>query len=427
MGVERPLRHRVAGDEHEVRPVLAQRPLPQRPLVRRRQVRLVRRRAGDLQRLGEVHGRDLRRHAGTASPAAARDRGHHAGQHRRVSTAITSRWSAMKPELGVERRVLRQVPGGVVRLGPEHRPDLVDPLEDPDHQLLVELRRLGQVRRAGRSSRARRRSRPLSVADADDLRRVDLDEAAARPVWPGTRRSPRPTIRSAAARRRVAQRQRRVVELGGQGRASAPAGTGRTAAVRRRAPSTRTAGSVSSTPAGAAAFAATVPVTSTTLSSVSASTSARGAGSVTTTWVSPAASRTIRKATDLSSRRRWTQPATVTVSPTWAGSSVERMRCIGGPPRRCATRPQGGVGERDPRGATTPSRPGSRGASCRTLARECLRAPAPGHLHSCRWLSRPAVGALLGSVVAVAGTLTAADRDGTGFTGRVRRVTPAVA
>jgi hypothetical protein len=47
---------------------------------------------------------------------------------------------ANEAELGVEAGVLGQVPGGVVRLGPEHRADLEDPLEHPDQRLLVELR-----------------------------------------------------------------------------------------------------------------------------------------------------------------------------------------------------------------------------------------------------------------------------------------------
>ena len=45
-----------------------------------------------------------------------------------------------------------------MRLGPEHRPDLVDPLEDADQHLLVELRALGEVRRAA------------EVVDLEDVR-----------------------------------------------------------------------------------------------------------------------------------------------------------------------------------------------------------------------------------------------------------------
>ena len=67
-------------------------------------------------------------------------------------------------ELDVEGDVLGEVPHGVVRLGPEDRPDLVDPLEDPDQHLLVELRALGEVRR------------PPEV--------VDLEHVGARTRWP---------------------------------------------------------------------------------------------------------------------------------------------------------------------------------------------------------------------------------------------------
>ena len=63
-----------------------------------------------------------------------------------------------------------------MRLGPEHRPDLVDPLEDAHHLLLVELRALREVRR------------PAEVVDLEDVRaglgrrgdelgRLDLGEA----------------------------------------------------------------------------------------------------------------------------------------------------------------------------------------------------------------------------------------------------------
>ena len=60
---------------------------------------------------------------------------------------------ADEAELGVERDVLRQVPHGVVRLGPEHRPDLVDPLEDPDHASACRTAATGRGTPAGRSSR----------------------------------------------------------------------------------------------------------------------------------------------------------------------------------------------------------------------------------------------------------------------------------
>src|SRR5689334_11286816 len=102
----------------------------------------------------------------------------------------------------------------------------------------------------------------------------------------------------------------------------------------------------------------------------------------------------------------------VTRSPTWAGSWADRMRCmVVNLLERSQRDPQGGVGEREPRGATTPSpRPDGRGLVRRPMtgagrrallsgrapavlpaAQEGLHAPAPGHLHSCRWLSLLAV------------------------------------
>ena len=79
-------------------------------------------------------------------------------------------------ELGVQRHVLGQVPGGVVRLGAEHRPGLVDPLEDADHRLLVELRGLGQVGRAPEVVHAEHAGAGLG-GRRHELRRLDLGEA----------------------------------------------------------------------------------------------------------------------------------------------------------------------------------------------------------------------------------------------------------
>jgi hypothetical protein len=82
---------------------------------------------------------------------------------------------ADEAELDVERAIFGEVPDSVVRLRSEHRPDLVDPLEDADHLLLVELRALGQVGRApevvdGEHVGARLGGR------LDELRRGDLGE-----------------------------------------------------------------------------------------------------------------------------------------------------------------------------------------------------------------------------------------------------------
>ena len=69
MCVERPLRHREAGDEEEVRSVLATSPIAEPALVCGREVglahdRLARRALDQLLRGGEVDGRNLRLHLG---------------------------------------------------------------------------------------------------------------------------------------------------------------------------------------------------------------------------------------------------------------------------------------------------------------------------------------------------------------------------
>ncbi len=184
MGVERPLGHRVPLDGEEVAAVLGLGPGAQRALVLGGEVGLVGVRADEGEGLGEVQHRQLLghlRHRG-AGPLdgvgrVLVDPGDHPGedlaQHREHVAVV-----ADEAELDVERDVLRQVPHGVVRLGAEDRPDLVDPLEDADQLLLVELRALGEVRR------------PAEVVDREDvgaalgrgldeLRGVDLGEAEA--------------------------------------------------------------------------------------------------------------------------------------------------------------------------------------------------------------------------------------------------------
>ena len=84
---------------------------------------------------------------------------------------------ADEPELGVERHVLREMPSGLVRLGAEHGPDLVDPLEDADHRLLEELRALREERLAPEVVDGEHVRAALGRG-GDDLRCLDLDEAS---------------------------------------------------------------------------------------------------------------------------------------------------------------------------------------------------------------------------------------------------------
>jgi hypothetical protein len=66
------------------------------------------------------------------------DAGDHSGQHLAQDAQHVTVVS-YESELDVQGAVFRQVPHGVVRLGAEDWPDLVDPLEDSYELLLVEL------------------------------------------------------------------------------------------------------------------------------------------------------------------------------------------------------------------------------------------------------------------------------------------------
>ena len=155
--------------------------------MRRRQVGLVvasRRSPAIIAARREVDDRDLGRHArawSTSSSSTAAPADSWIAASMPATTSRSTRHDVAvvldEAQLDVERDVLGQVAGGVVRLGPEHRPDLVDALEDADHHLLVELRALGQVRRAAEVVEREDVGAALGRR-ADDLRGVDLDEAA---------------------------------------------------------------------------------------------------------------------------------------------------------------------------------------------------------------------------------------------------------
>ena len=112
----------------------------------------------------------------------------HAGQHL-AQDCLHVAVVVDEPHLGVERDVLGEMAHGVVGLGAEHRPDLVHPLEHADHDLLVQLRALGEERAPAEVVE------PEDVRAAlrrgtDDLRRLDLGEAerVERRPEPGERR-----------------------------------------------------------------------------------------------------------------------------------------------------------------------------------------------------------------------------------------------
>ena len=135
--------------------MLGQRPRAERALVLGREVGLVGRGADQRERVGEVDDRDLVGHDRQPRARSARRPCRRARATAATMPASTSRSTAQhvavvldEAELDVERAVLREVAHRVVRLGAEHRADLVDPLEDPDQLLLVELRALREVGRA---------------------------------------------------------------------------------------------------------------------------------------------------------------------------------------------------------------------------------------------------------------------------------------
>ena len=187
VGVEGPLAHREAADKEEIRAVLALCPLPKPALVGRREVRLI---AQVLAGGGGDHGlgvqevdvgdglRDLgqlQTEQGQRPRRIPLDSGQHAGdgvgEHSHDGVLVLD-----ESDLGVERDVLVDVTGGVVRLGPEDGAHLVDALKDADHHLLVELRALGQVGGLAEVVEGEGGG-PRLGGRADDLRGLDLRES----------------------------------------------------------------------------------------------------------------------------------------------------------------------------------------------------------------------------------------------------------
>jgi hypothetical protein len=102
-------------------------------------------------RIGKVQFGNLRWHVGnlqlqplgSIASTCGNGRSHggdHVAEHRHHVMVICD-----EAEFSVQACVLSQVPRRVVRLCAEDRASLIDPLEDPDHGLLIELRRLREV------------------------------------------------------------------------------------------------------------------------------------------------------------------------------------------------------------------------------------------------------------------------------------------
>jgi len=208
MGVERPLHERESRDESEVA-VLGAEP----SLVLRCEVDIV-----DA-RVREMHPWDFVGHAREADVEKAdggrglvSDRLDHLGDD---CTDDCHHVEVVddEGELGVERRVLRQVSRRVVRLCPKDRPGLEDTLVHTDHDLLVELWALREVRRATEVVDGEDVGAALG-GGRDELRRRDLGEAETleRPAETAKSRcgdlERRPAGRMAKRNRRMVQNHR---------------------------------------------------------------------------------------------------------------------------------------------------------------------------------------------------------------------------
>ena len=298
-------------------------------------------------------------------------------------------------------------------------PDLVDPLEDADHQLLVELRRLGQVGRPAevvepehvRAALGGRRRRSSACGSRRSRSRVQRR--------PGIRRS-RPR-RSAARPRRAGCRSASAAWSSWVGRVAVSVGPVQVERRRygdRAEHPDRRRRSARPRP-GAAALAVTVPVTSTTRL-LGERLAARGPGR-RRPGRSPAASRTIRNATDLSSRRRCTQPATVHGLADVRGQlGGEDALHGGGPPLMTATRSPGRCGRAGSSRCHHTFTPAIAGGPLVVPGSGVSSRPGAGPPSQLPVALSAGVGrALLGSVTAVDRTLTA----GTAMANRIYRVT----
>ena len=211
-----------------------------------------------------------------------------------------------------------------MRLGAEHRAGLVDPLEDADHRLLVELRGLGQVGRAAEVVDAEHVGAGLG-GRRHELRRLDLGEAE--PVQGGPE----------AAQRRGGQLPARPAGRVPPGHGGVVQDRGQPGVDRgppqldRRgcagSPSSVIPGSVTSTPPGAAGLRRGHAGDRDDALLAAAPHRPRASGSRTTTWARPERSRRMRNVTAPSSRRRCTQPWIRTGRPGAAdGSSAASVR-----------------------------------------------------------------------------------------------------
>jgi hypothetical protein len=186
----------------------------------------------------------------------------------------------MNPISGVKRQVLGQVADGVVGLGAEDRPDLVHALEHANHDLLVELRALGEIGAPAEPSTGKTLA-PLSVAEATTFG----VKISVNPAWSSALRNPDAdaaaicaNARRAGCRSDTAAWSKRVGSCALSFGLRSSNGGASVGSV-----TTSTAGSTNSTPRGARSFATTLPSTSTTVSARSSARASRLDRSVSTT------------------------------------------------------------------------------------------------------------------------------------------------
>ena len=183
------------------------RPGPPRAAVARRESGS----AGSRPERAAARAPTARARAGARSSIARDHPGEHLAQHGFDVAVVVD-----EAHLDVERHVLGEVADGVVRLGAEHRPGLVHPLEHPDHDLLVQLRALSEVRAPAEVVEPEHVGAALRRG-TDDLRRLDLGEAepVERRAKAGERRR---GDRERGADAGMAKRHRGVIEQGRQRR-----------------------------------------------------------------------------------------------------------------------------------------------------------------------------------------------------------------
>src|SRR5579884_1980133 len=218
------------------------------------------------------------------------------------------------------------MPGGVVLLGPERVPHLEDALEDTDHDLLIELRALGQIGMAVEVLHSEDVG-PALGGGADDFGRADLGEVLSHKELPIGREQGRHNAEGGDLRR-MSKAVRGVIEEDVEARFehllfSSKGPTSVTGA------STVMLGFRTSTPIGERSSATTSPSMRSTDSFCRPRSRCSSGPSSRMTWAWPLRSRMTRKLKSGKLRMVCIHPSISTRLPTNAGSSAVSVRLIG--------------------------------------------------------------------------------------------------